>query len=129
MNNEERINNLENQINILSNKFKENNERYLNLEREIHNLKEYNQKTNTDMSNKIDTLIGIIGKNSNENNKGTLNNPNNPFIKASKEEEDNIGDEEENGEEMDLESSLNIKSRSSNSINNIKVKKKYNPTR
>jgi hypothetical protein len=44
MNNDERINNLENQINILSNKFKENNERYLNLEREIHNLKEYNKK-------------------------------------------------------------------------------------
>jgi hypothetical protein len=32
MNNDERINNLENQINILSNKFKQNNERYLNLE-------------------------------------------------------------------------------------------------
>lgn len=44
MNNDERINNLENQINILSNKFKQNNERYLNLEREIHNLKEYNKK-------------------------------------------------------------------------------------
>jgi chaperonin cofactor prefoldin len=44
MNNDERINNLENQINILSNKYKENNERYLNLEREIHNLKEYNKK-------------------------------------------------------------------------------------
>ena len=44
MNNDERINNLENQINILSNKFKKNNERYLNLEREIHNLKEYNKK-------------------------------------------------------------------------------------
>ena len=44
MNNDERINNLENQINILSNKFKENNERYLNLEGEIHNLKEYNKK-------------------------------------------------------------------------------------
>lgn len=44
MNNDERINNLENQINILSNKFKKNNGRYLNLEREIHNLKEYNKK-------------------------------------------------------------------------------------
>ena len=110
MNNDERINNLENQINILSNKFKENIERYLNLEREIHNLKEYNKKTNSDISNKLDTLIGIIWKNSNENNSGTLNNPNNPFIKASK-EDDKIGDEEENEEEMDLESSLTIKSK------------------
>ena len=85
MNNDERINNLENQINILSNKFKENNGGYLNIEKEIHNLKEYNKKTNSDISNKLNTLIGIIGKKRNENNSGTLNNPNNPFIKASKE--------------------------------------------
>ena len=96
----------------------------MNLEREIYNLKEYNKKTNSDISNKLDILIGIIGKNSNENNSSRLNNPNNPFIKASK-EDDKIGDEEENEEEIDLESSLNIKSRSSNSINKIKVKKKY----
>jgi hypothetical protein len=44
MNNDGRTNGLGDQMNILSNKFKGNNERYLNLEREIHNLKEYNKK-------------------------------------------------------------------------------------
>lgn len=121
---EERINNLENQMNILSNNFKENKERSINLEKEINYLREATQKNNIFISNKLDTLIDIIGKNIIQNNKGSLNNPSNPFIKAAI-ENDKIGNEKESEEEMYIESSSIIKSDNTNSIDKKKIKKKY----
>ena len=66
----------------------------------------------------------MIGKNIIQNNKGSLNYPSNPFIKAAI-ENDKIGNEKENEEEMDIESSSIIKSDNTNLINKKKIKKKY----
>ena len=68
MQTEERLNKIENQLNILSNNFYNSNNRNMNLEQEFHKFKEDTQTYKKEISNKLDIFISILG-NRNKNNK------------------------------------------------------------